>query len=175
MLSNIGTSDDTYSLEVAALDNGPVPVLSETSVVVPAGQSREVQVRFEGSGLTAGQYQGFVLARSSISNSRAQIPYWYGIASTEVDQILVADPPESGSPSSLQELYIRPSDQSGFAMDAPVTVSTLEGGGSVSRVQQSRFFPGFWIAEVRLGPEVGSNLFEVNAGGKTTRVSIIGR
>jgi hypothetical protein len=174
-LTNIGTNDDTYSLEVALLGSGPVPVLSETSVAVPAGQSREVSIRFEGSGLTAGQYQGFVIARSSVSGSRAQIPYWYGVPSNEVDQILVADPPESGRPDSLQELYIRPSDPSGFAVDAPVTIATLEGGGSVSTVRQSRFYPGFWVAEVRLGPQAGTNVFEVNSGGKSTRVSITGR
>jgi hypothetical protein len=174
-LSNIGTNDDMYSLEVAPLGSGPAPVLSDTSVAVAAGKSREVRVRFEGSGLTAGQYQGFVVARSSISNSQAHIPYWYGVPSNEVDQILVADPPESGSTDSVQELYIRPSDASGFAVDAAVTISALEGGGSVSQVRQSRFFPGFWLAEVRLGPQAATNLFEVNAGGKTTRVSIVGR
>jgi minor extracellular serine protease Vpr len=173
-LSNLGTTDDTYSVSVSALNGGPEPALSETTVSVQAGASKEVQLRFESSRLAPGPYQGFVIARSSTSDSVAHIPYWYAVPSTEVARIVVADPPASGDRSAIQDLYIRPSDLSGLPVDTEVTISAVEGGGSVRSIQRSRWYPGFWEAEVRLGAATGSNVFEIKAGGKTTRLSIIG-
>ena len=172
-LANIGTNDDTYSISLNPLNSGPEPLLSATSLAVPAGQTRDLTLRFEASRLSAGHYQGFVVVRSSVSNSHARIPYWYGIPSDVVDNILIADPPETAGRSSLQELFIRPSDASGFAVDVPLTISVVEGGGSVGRIRRSGSFPGFWVAEVRLGSQIGANVYEVTAGGKTTRLSIL--
>lgn len=171
-LANLGAADDTYSLSVDPLNSGLAPVLSDSQLTVPAGGSREIRVSLEGTGLASGQYQGFVTVRSTSSDSVARIPYWYGVPSTEVDQILVVEPPESASRSSLQELQIRPSDAAGFPVDTSVTVSVIQGGGSVGQVRPDRVFPGFQIAEVTVGPQPGTNIFEVHAGGKTLRVII---
>jgi hypothetical protein len=173
-LSNIGTNDDTYSIAVASLDGGPEPSLSATSIPVPAGEAREISIGFDATRLRPGQYQGFVMVRSSVSDSQSSIPYWYAVPSGEVDQILVADPPQSGRRSSLREIFVRPSDAAGLAVETPVEISVLEGGGSVSGVQPSTSYPGFWAADVRLGPQPGSNVLEIRAGGKTTRLVIVG-
>jgi hypothetical protein len=173
-VSNIGTSDDTYSLSVQGLGEGPVPSLQTGTVTVSAGETRAIGVRFEAANLTAGQYQGFIAVRSSTSDSEARVPWWYGVASRTVSSVTAVARRESGSTGSTQQILARPTDASGLAVDVTPTADTVEGGGSVTRVTRSPFYPGFFAVEVRLGPAAGPNAFDISAGGKTTRVTISG-
>jgi hypothetical protein len=171
-LSNLGTTDDTFWIAGEPLGGGPAPALSESAVSLAPGESKSVQVRLAASEMPAGQYQGFLIVRSSISDAAARIPWWYGVPSDQVAALTTGRIPEDGSPSSSETFYVRPTDVSGLAVDVLPEVSVTTGDGQVEDVSKSRVFPGFFAVRVRLGPAPGANTFSISAKGVTTTVTI---
>ncbi len=172
-LSNLGTAADTLSLSVVAYGTGPAPVLSETSVALAPGASREIALRFTGSELPAGLYSGQVVIRSTLSDATARVPWWFAVPSDRVASITLVDTNESVWPSSTAVLYVRPTDSSGFPVEVRPEVNTVSGGGRLVGVQQSMVYPGFYTVTVRTGPELGSNVYDITAGAVTRRVILV--
>jgi hypothetical protein len=171
-LANVGTADDTVSLIAEPFGDGPALVLSDQAVSLAPGESKSVTVGLSASGLAAGQYQGFLVVRSSTSDAAARIPWWYGVPSEEVAALTIGRVPEDGSPSSQKTFYVRPTDASGLPVDVVPEVTVAAGDGSVEDVTKSAFFRGFFAVRVRLGATPGINTFAISARGATTTVSI---
>jgi subtilisin family serine protease len=168
-LTNLGTAADTVSLSVAAYGTGPVPTLSENSISLEPGASREIALHFSGGDLPAGQYSGLLIARSATSDAEARIPWWFGVPSETVASMTVIDPQESVQPSRPAVLYVRPTDASGFPVEQRPEVTVVSGGGRVTSVQAHLLYPGFYTIGLRMGPEAGDNTFDISAGGVTRR------
>lgn len=173
-LANLGTAEDTYSISVQGLGPGPVPTVQTNTLSLAGGETRAVGIRFEATNLTAAEYQGFIVIRGSVSDSEARVPWWYGVASNAVATVTALPRRDSGTTGSTQQIFARPTDLSGLPVDVTPAAEAVEGGGSVSRVSRSPVYPGFFVVEVRLGTAAGPNVFEVSAGGKSTRVTIAG-
>src|SRR5262249_21357413 len=173
-ISNVGASAESYSLPVPPRDAGsPAPTLGSSTLTIQPGQSASVPVNFTASGLTAGQYEGFVRIRGSISGVEERVPYWYGVAS-DVPATITAlfvkgfDEPTEYRAGALvnNAIYFRVTDASGILIPNPrPTVSVVSGGGTVvSTVSLDRQLPGVFSVRVRLGARRGSNVFRIEVG-----------
>jgi hypothetical protein len=171
---NIAAAEDTFSVSVEGLGSGPIPTVQTNTVTVPGGGTRAVTLRFEASNLAPGAYQGFVTMRGSRSDAVARVPYWYAVPSTTVSSVTAVPRSDSGNVGSTQQIFVRPTDASGLGIDTVPTAAVVEGGGSTGNAVRSSIYPGFWVQEVHLGPGAGRNVFEISAGGKTTRVTVLG-
>ena len=80
-ISNVGASAESYSLSVAPRDPGAAPVLGSSAITLDPGKSAAVAVNFTATGLTPGQYEGFVKIRGTNSGVELRAPYWYGVPS----------------------------------------------------------------------------------------------
>jgi len=174
-ISNLGTQQETYTLTVAPRESGPAPTLGTNSVTIDPGKSADVQVRFAASGLTAGQYEGFVKVSGTVSEIEERAPYWYAVPSETPARVtvlsaLLFDP-------SAQDLWkvgarindaieFRVTDPSGIVLpNVQPTVTVESGGGTIiGTASLNRIFPGVFSVTVRLGTRRGANVFRVKVG-----------
>lgn len=173
-ISNLGTVEDTYSLAVESLRGGPLPSLSAASVQIGARSSVFISASLNAGDVLPGEYQGYLVIRSSTSDAQARIPWWYAVPSNTVSFINVAEPPDSADPGSTEEIFVRPSDAAGLAVDVRPAARVLAGRGSVVSIRQALDYPGYWSISVRLGSAEGDNVFEISAGDVSKQVNIVG-
>jgi subtilisin family serine protease len=172
-VTNIGSSADTYSIDVQQLGDGPPPSVSGGTLQLAPGSSADITVRFSSSGLAAGAYDGFVVIRSSSSDSAARIPYWHAVRSDSASEIAVYDAPSSGRTMSRHELLVRAMDASGIPLTIEPKVTSVEGGGTVTGIRsRDEEYPGVYEVDVLLGSTPGDNIFVIEAGGITRRVTV---
>ena len=173
-ISNVGTAAESYSLTVAPRDAGAAaPALGASTLTVQPGQSASVPVTFSGSGLGAGQYEGFLKIRGSVSGIEARVPYWYGVAS-DVPATITALYVKGFDDSTdyragarvTNAIYFRVTDASGIVIaNAQPNVTAFSGGGSIiSTVSANRDLPGVFVVAVQLGPRRGDNVFRIAVG-----------
>ena len=175
-LSNVGASAESYSLTVAQRDAGPAPTLGTTAITLEPGKSADIAVKFTATGLTAGQYEGFVKIRGTNSEVEDRLPYWYAVASDVpanltplwVIGISNNETPRAGARVN-DAIYFRVTDKSGIVLpNATPTVTVVSGGGTViETVSQNRLYPGVFSASVRLGARRGDNVFRLEVGSVT--------
>jgi len=171
-LTNIGNSAESYSLSVAPRDSGPAPTLALSTVTVDPGKSVAVPVSFTATGLTAGQYEGFVKIQGTNSGIVERAPYWYAVASDVPANISVLYVNGDGGEQPLagarltNAIYFRVTDASGVVLpNAQPAVEVVSGGGSVtSTASLDRQYPGVFGVSVRLGTRRGDNLFRITLG-----------
>ncbi len=167
-ITNLGAAADTFSIAVAQIGGGPAATTSLNTVQLAPGASQRVTVRLGGSGLEAGEYQGFLRVRGTGASPEARIPYWYAVRSGVPAYLAVLQKRESAAPDSLLRgaIYVRVTDGSGVTVrDVQPTATVAAGGGEVTGiVSVDDEIPGVWAVSVRLGPAAGRNEFEIQAG-----------
>ena len=192
-LTNIGAADDTFSMSTAAIDGGLQPIVPNSAIAIPAGQSQGVPLQFTGSGLPPGAHQGFIVATSAATGAQIRIPYWLDVPSTDPRNILVmyADPNyEIRNTTVLDVFEFRLTDSAGAPMtNVKPQVTAITGGGSVVSVNSAddpnaqvnvgggyitQDVPGLWTVDVKLGSASGDNLFRVTAGPLTLDFIVTG-
>ena len=178
VVMNLSGLPSTLNLSVAPHTPGPAPVLSANSLNIPGGKAMAVQVAFQQAGLPAGEYQGYIVLQSN-DGSVARVPYWAGVPYAEPAHITVLGAEGSGTAGQRLNwaFYFRVVDRNGIVLnDAPVTVTPVQGGGSVFRVDShDSVFPGRYVAHVNLGPNPGTNAFRIQAGPAQHDVYIEGK
>jgi hypothetical protein len=181
VVSNIGMAAETCSISVVPHEGGVAPTLSPQSLQLARGASATLTVQFTASGLTAGEYQGFIRVTGTRPEADLRIPYWYAVASTTSHYITLMSAPTSGAPEAAlsQPILFRVTDASGVAVLSPAPeVEVQDGGGSVAWVSsQDSVYPGVFAANVRLGPNEGTNanVFRIRAGDVVQTVTIEGK
>ena len=154
-----------------------MPQVVPNSVVLTPGASAEIAVRLAGGNLPPRAYDGFLILRGTQSDVATRIPYWYAATSRTPASITVSEAPASGRRSSTQDFLVRTLDAAGVATDLEPTVRVISNGvgAAVSLVESydSRY-PGFYHVRVRLSSESGDNVFEIQNGDVTARVTISG-
>jgi hypothetical protein len=173
-ISNVGALAESFSLTVAPRNSGvAAPVLGESTVTIQPGQSASVPVTFGGSGLTAGQYEGFLKIRGTVSGIEGRVPYWYGVASdvpARITPLFVKgtdEPTEYRAGARVNNaFYFRVTDASGIVIaNAQPSVTAASGGGSViSTTSVNRDLPGVYVVTVQLGVRRGDNVFRIAVG-----------
>jgi minor extracellular serine protease Vpr len=175
-ISNIGTQQETYNLTVAARDSGPAPTLGTQSLTIDPGKSADVQVRFSATGLTAGQYEGFVKVSGTVSGTEERAPYWYAVPSDTPARITLLnaqlfDPATDNlwrAGSRLNDAFdFRITEASGIVLpNVQPTVTAESGGGTIiSTTSLNRQIPGLFRVSLQLGPRSGTaNIFRIKVG-----------
>jgi hypothetical protein len=175
-LTNLSSTADTLSISATSIGDGPVPAVSDSTIQLEPGRSKDITVRFQSSNLSAGQYQGFLVLRSTQSDVDTRLPFWYGVPSQVATKITLFDPPATGRRSTTQTIYFRPVDAVGIPTTISPTVTVLSGGGTVVGTQSlDQDVPGVYAAQVRLGLSRGDNVFQIQVGNATATVTITGR
>jgi subtilisin family serine protease len=177
VIRNHGTAADTFSITAATSNDGTTPVVSPAIVELGPGASAEISVRLNGTNLPARAHEGFLSVRGTQTEVTTRVPYWYASTNGTAKSITVVEAPESGRAASSQVFYVRTLDVAGVPLQSEpkVTVISTGAGARVTAIESvdSRY-PGFYEVRVRLSIESGENIFEIEGGSVTTRVTIIG-
>ncbi len=172
-VTNLGTAAESYTLTLFSGDSAkPAPAVS--SFTLGAGESRKVDVQFEGPGIPPGQYQGLIEIAGS-TGSLTRVPYWAAVRAREADRISLAIVPPAGVRGTLVQVAFRVIDAAGFHFAPPVEVVPVSGGGEVANLQRlGAEYPGLYLATLRLGPAAGMNVFRITSAGIEREVRISG-
>jgi len=177
-ISNTGTASTVFQLTAAPASGGPVPALAADSVNLEPGASASINVNFNASGLTPGQYEGFIRVTDTITGVEMRVPYWYGIRSDSPKYITILDV-RNGTPSqSVRDAVLfRVTDASGIPLtDIEPVVTVVSGGAALTSVtSRDRLIPGAFGITLRLGPVRGSNRVRIQAGDVIKEVTLTSR
>jgi subtilisin family serine protease len=169
---NVGAAADTFTLSVVPA-TGLAPVLSTTSVQIPAGGSQAVAVRFTAGPPAAGESQGYVRIRGTQAPVDARVPYWFAVPDQIPFDIPVLSNPGTGRAGSLQRIGFRVIDRSGVPVTTIVpVVGAVTGTGSAVSVSCDQIN---CIAVVRLGSDDPNNVFQISAGTVKVQFGIDGQ
>ena len=176
-VTNVGQAADTFQISVAPRNpSTPVPAPAQTSVTLAAGASATIPVKFTASGLTAGQYEGYVNIQGSRSSISTKVPYWYAIASSTPTFVTVLyTPPTAAVNTTISNVALfRVTDAAGLPVTGVTPVATvISGGGKVSSVSAvSGYGSAVFALNAKMGPAAGANVFQIQAGSATVQFSI---
>lgn len=175
-LTNLSSTADTFSISATPIGNSPVPAVSDSTIQLEPGRSKDITVRFQSSDLSAGQYQGFLVVRGTQSDVDTKLPFWYGVPSQVASSITLFDPPATGRRATAQTIYFRPVDAVGIPTTVSPTVTVVSGGGTVVGTESlDADTPGVYAVQVRLGLSRGDNVFQIQVGNATATFTISGR
>jgi hypothetical protein len=113
-LSNVGPAADTYTIQAVPTGNDPAPSIGAGTVSLDPGAMRQVPVTLDASGLTPGEYSGYLLVSGTASAAR--IPYWFAVPGSEPAgiSILYQDFFDSPRSSSSQAVVFRVTEAAGL-------------------------------------------------------------
>jgi minor extracellular serine protease Vpr len=172
-LANVGAASDTFKITAKPAAGSPAPTVATDTVRLDPNGSQQVPVTLNASGLTAGEYQGY-LQVTGTGGSTATIPYWFAVPGTAPAAISIVysdffDFSRSTAPGAI---VFRIVDVAGLPLgnsDTPkVTVSA--GGGTVRSVYKAGDIPGTYGVDLRTGT---SNMqIDITVGSVTQSVVI---
>ncbi|MBI3210151.1 MAG: hypothetical protein HYZ37_14795, partial [Candidatus Solibacter usitatus] len=151
------------------------PRLSSTALTLGANQSQNVSVDWPTAGAPPGPYQGFIEIAGGAGGT-VRVPYWAAIRGTPVSSVSLLSSPSSGRPGALVSVVFRTVDAAGLSLrDSNPDVSVVSGGGSLNNILPAdSFYPGIFVARVRLGAVAGTNIFKITTGNLSREVRITG-
>jgi len=175
-LMNVGPNADTFNISASRIGDGIIPSVSDSSVLIDSGGSKSITVKLQGTQLSAGQYQGFLSIRSTLTDVETRLPYWYGVPSNVAQRIVTFDAPTDGRRLSELSIQFRPLDASGIpTTDVPAVTAAVGGGTVISTDSLDDQVPGLYETVVRLGPTRVDNVFNIQVGKTVTSVRITAR
>ena len=179
-ITNVGAAADQFQLGVAPRDgSGPVPSPAVSSVQLDPGASASIPVTFAGSGLSPGEYEGFLTVQGAQSSTGAAIPYWYGVPSGVPAHVTVLYNASGGGPVAVntriaEAVVFRVSDASGLPVSGALPEATsVSGGGAVTGIGRYGPVPDAFVLGVRTGTSPGANVFQIQAGALAVQVTIL--
>ncbi|HWC96833.1 MAG TPA: S8 family serine peptidase [Candidatus Sulfopaludibacter sp.] len=178
-LTNLGTVADTFQISVTpAVSGAPVPEISAATVKLDPGASVSLPVRFHADALAAGAYEGFVNIAGVASGTMSHVPYWYGVSSGAAGHITILYTSGAASAGSRisEAVVFRVTDPNGLAVTTPPTVTALTSGAQVASLSSLNYaIPNAFTFTARLSSNPGGNVYQIQAGGITTTVTIVGQ
>jgi len=176
-ITNVGSSDETFSITPTPSTAGGSPSVAMNSVQLAAGASVDVPLTWNAGGLAAGTYEG-VITISGTSGTQTHVPYWYAVPSAVPAHITILDSITSGRRRSTQRdaVLFRVTDASGLSMaSAQPQASVTVGSGAIRGiVSHDDEVPGMFGLDVQLGNAAGQNVFVIQIGDVSVQVSITG-
>jgi hypothetical protein len=172
-LTNVSSATDTFTLRVVPASSGaPAPVLSRETAPLEAGASQQINVTLDATGLTAGEYSGYVEVSGTANATVARIPYWFaspGPTPAGVS-VLYQDWWSYARTSSTAAVVFRIVDAAGLPYTGSVAPVVTGTNGTVRRTYRAGTIPGTYAVDVRTG---ATNLtVNIAVGGVTEAVVI---
>ena len=153
-LSNVGTTTDTFTLQVVPTGNSPAPVVATSSFSLDPGNSQQIPVTLDTSGLTAGEYFGYILVSGTITSNVTRIPYWFAVpgATPAAIAVLYQDYSDAVRTSSSQAVVLRVVDAAGLPYTGDLRPQiAVSGSGTVRTLYNPGDIPGTWAVDIRTG------------------------
>jgi hypothetical protein len=176
-LSNIGYNPDTFKISVFPTQGAAAVVPSSTIVQLDSDTFLDLSLSINPSGLSAGEYEGFINIQSTSSGNVMRVPYWYGVPSNTPAHItvlyVISDTPAAGSKVN-NAFSFRITDASGIIVsDVTPSVVATPNSGSATVNPPNSVYPGVWYASVVLGPTPrADSVYQIQAGTIIVRVTI---
>jgi hypothetical protein len=173
-VTNVSGEAETFTLTVESIQ-GTKPELSQDTVTLEGGATASVAVVFRGEELAAGSHHGFLLLKGTRNEVELRIPYWYGVASTEVGSIaLLVEADYPAAAGSRQSIYFRITDTSGQELnDAAPDIEAETSGGRLDSISPSPDGTGLYQAYIRPGRTAGVYYFRIKAGSLSYRFPVV--
>lgn len=182
IVTNVGASADIFRFSVApGASGGPAPKLALASVRLNPGSSARIPIRFQASAAAAGAYDGYIDIQGSLSSVITRVPYWYGVASSQPAYITVLYNVGDGGAQTAgshlrQAVMFRVTDASGIPVAVtPTVAATSTGAQATALAPTDPYIPDAYSFDVRLSTQPGNNVFQIQAGGLTATVTIVGQ
>ena len=154
-LSNTGMAADTWALTVVPTGSSPAPALSASTIPLAPGGYQQIAVSLNASGLTAGEYQGYLQAAGTANPAVVSIPYWFAVpGSTPAGiSVLYQDNTEAAHASAAGAVVFRIVDVAGlpFTGSTVPNVAVASGDGTVRRTYPTGTIPGTYAIDIRAG------------------------
>ncbi len=177
-LTNVSTVSDTFQVAVVPAASGPAPSVSTAGVALDPGASVTLPVAFQADSLSPGAYEGFLTIQGVNSGSTTRVPYWYGVPSGVPAHITVLNSTTSGAAGSriTNAIMFRVTDAIGLPVTGvEPTVSPVTSGAQSGTLSSVTSIPNAYVTTVRLSPQAGNNVYQIQAGDISTTVTIVGR
>jgi hypothetical protein len=175
-ITNVGADADTFTLTAVPHDGSPAPELAINSFTLASKEARTIALRWNQAGLAAGEYQGVLVVRGTLTDAEIRIPYWYAVTSQTPRFISLFNVPASAFSNTTAVIYARSMDAAGIILPDSVPEVVVESGeGFVTGTRSiDEAYPGYWRIQLRLGPFPGDNVFLIRSGEAQRRITIRG-
>jgi minor extracellular serine protease Vpr len=178
-ITNVGAAADTFQISATPRSpGGPVPQFSTTQAQLGVGASVTIPVVFTANGTAPGQYEGFVQIQGAVASVPTRVPYWYAVPSGTPAFVTTLMSTASATAGTMltQAAVFRITDAAGLPVSTAPSVTAVSGGGRVNGVTGlGSGYPNDYQLSVRLGAQPGSNVFQIQAGGVSTQITITGQ
>ena len=172
-ITNLGTAEDTFTLAFSPAGSGPATSLDTTSVRLPPGGSRQIVARFTGAALAAGEYQGALHIHGTLRRWIPSFPIGMECAMAF----------RNTSPNWLGRTWPPPAHSKTSSFASPTAAECRRGviptvrrwaSGSVLSLASVDDLSRESSTPSDVGPVRRANVFEIDAGAVTLRISIQG-
>jgi minor extracellular serine protease Vpr len=150
-ITNVGSTPDTFSIGPETAGQGPLPILVHNTFELAPGQSADVPVKFAGTGLEPGVYEGTLRISGTTSQVAARVPYWFGIPSQKPAAVQVFDTPETARRDEEIRLQFRVLDAAGLPVFDGVNAGIVStSAGQVLGADYTDYdVPGSWTVKLK--------------------------
>ncbi len=147
---NTGAAPDVFSISAQGMGDGPVPALSDNSIQLAPGQSREIAVQFSARGLSGGVYQGVLQIQGTQSTVIGRVPYWYAVPTQSPKYFQLLDSPSTPvRRGATFDIEFRVLDANGVPVTEGIDTSLVSGAQALSIESSDSDIPGSFIAHVQ--------------------------
>lgn len=181
VFTNVGSATDTFTVVVNAINtSGPVAAVDVATFTLAPGASQTVHVQLAGTGLSSGEYDGFLAVTGTQTSVVTRVPYWFGVPGNAVSNIspLLYEPYSDGSPYNVGDMatiIIRTTDLIGMPFDAGAPKASSTGVRGLATVSPTGNIPGTYEVDVRVGrPDAnGLNVITLTSGSVSTELPLV--
>jgi hypothetical protein len=178
VLTNVGTSPDTFTVTVNSIDGSIMPSVDTPTFSLAPGASQTINVTLTGSGLASGAYDGYLAITGTKTSVTTRIAYWFGVPGSSVQNISILNQNQLNGGGMAGEsdlsILIRYTDAGGLPIAAAApSVAAKAARSKVLQVIPAGDIPGTYEIDIQLGRASGTyDEFDITAGSVTVPVSV---
>jgi hypothetical protein len=154
-LTNLRMSSDSLTLIAVPAGGAPAPVVSLDAFDIAAGDTQDLGITLNTSGIAPGEYQGYIQV-TTVNGPMARIPYWFAVQGSDPSGISIlyqeyAEPRLSNASSAV---IFRVVDQAGLPYSGsvrPQATIVSSGNGSARTPYRIGSIPGTYAIDVSMG------------------------
>jgi minor extracellular serine protease Vpr len=177
VFTNVGGASDTFTVVVNPINSsGPIPSVDVATFTLAPAASQKVSLHLAGTGLSPGEYDGFLAVSGTQTSVATRVPYWFGVPGSAVKNISTLQyDPGPYSAGDTATIVIRSTDLIGMPFDAGTPTATMTGVRGSVTVAPTGDVPGTYQATVRVGrPDAnGLNVVTITAGGTSKDLTLV--
>ncbi len=177
-LTNVGNATDTFTVQVLPSADGPAPAIDSTSFALDPGASQQATVTLDATGLTAGEYSGYLVVTGTVSGKMTRIPYWFAApgGAPAAISVLYQDRTDPAGSTASGVVVLRILDAAGLPYSGnvrPQVAIPATSSGSVRALYSPGNIPGTWTVDVRTGATNLQLVFTIGTLTQTVTIPVV--